>query len=76
MKYFYFISYYFTFNSIHSGFGSLEVSSDKEINAVDELRELEKIINKNINEEFETTNGKSTIINYQLLRKEKTNDKD
>ena len=71
MKYFYFISYYFTYNCTRSGFGNLVVTSDKEINDADGIKEIEKLIDKNINEEFETINGKSTIINYQLLRKEK-----
>lgn len=69
MKYTYFISYYLTYDT-YSGFGSLEIKSDKEISDVDDLREIEKMINKDINKKMKTTNGKTTIINYQLLRKE------
>lgn len=70
MKYIYFVSYYITYNYTKSGFGSTEIEIDKEINDVDDLREIEKLLVKDINEKTGSINGKATIINFQLLRKE------
>lgn len=68
MKYIYFIVYSQK-RGYDVGTGSIEVTRNKEIESIEELRELEKFIKKecNLNEVL--------IINYKLLRKEREEEK-
>ena len=63
MKYIYFIAY-FQKRGYDEGTGSIEVTRNKKIESIEELRELEKFIKKECNL------NKVLIINYKLLRKE------
>lgn len=63
MKYIYFIVY-FQERGYDEGTGSIEVTRNKKIETIEELRELEKFIKKECNL------NKVLIINYKLLRKE------
>ena len=68
MKYIYFIAY-LQKRGYDEGTGSIEVTRNKKIESIEELRELEKFIKKecNLNDIL--------IINYKLLRKEREEEK-
>lgn len=63
MKYIYFIAYCQR-RGYDEGTGSIEVTRNKKIETIEELREIEKFIKKECN-----LDG-ILIINYKLLRKE------
>lgn len=65
MKYVYFISYWQADGQNRYGCGNCEISMNKEIASYDKLLEIEKIIQKDLKPGM-----KPTIMNYQLLRKE------
>lgn len=65
MKYKYFISYFNTTNS-GFGFGRCEVTLEEKIECIDDIKYLEEELLKDIDE-----CKKLTIINYQLMKKNK-----
>ena len=68
MKYIYFIAYYQR-RGYDTGTGSIEVTRNKKIESIEELREIEKFIKKECNL------YDILIINYKLLRKEREKEK-
>lgn len=68
MKYIYFIAY-FQKRGYDEGTGSIEVTRNKKIESIEELREIEKFIKKECNL------YDILIINYKLLRKEREEEK-
>ena len=65
----YFISYYFTADNTH-GMGNINLQLPEPIENVEIIRMIEEQLNGIIKEDSGYEKVKTTIINYQLLRKE------
>lgn len=60
-KYYYFVSY--MTNGKVFGIGNIQVTIDREIESIDDIREIEKYIKEN------TNSKNATILNYIKFRK-------